>query len=179
MEQKREKRIQDWPQHQADDNPAPQQWGRREKPAPQQEGHGRWRHQTAAQIVEDLPPVEGGKRIAFNPTAAHRHARLQPINDLPVATNPAVLPIPPRDVTARKDVEQFDVCRKADADVAAFQQIMAQQVRRWKLSGQEAMKRLQFVNAFAVITAFTDQILINVGDSMGVWIDPARISKDA
>src|SRR5438876_9663754 len=156
MEQKREKRIQDWPQHQADDNPAPQQWGRREKPAPQQEGHDRWRHQTPAQIVEDLPPVEGGKRVRFNSAAAHWHPQLQPINDLPVAANPAVLPIPPRDVTARKNVEQFDVCCQPNADITAFQQIMAQQVRRWKSSGQKAMKCLQLVNAFAVITAFTD-----------------------
>src|SRR5207244_2660268 len=112
-------------------------------------------HKTAAQIVKDLPPVEDGKRVGFNPTAAHRHARLQPINDLPVAANPAVLPIPPRGVTAWKDVEQFDVCRQPNADVTAFQQIMAQQLRRWKSSGQEAMKCLQFVNAFAVITTFS------------------------
>jgi hypothetical protein len=56
---------------------------------------------------------------------------------------------------------------------------MAQQVRRWKSSGQEAMKRLQFVNAFAVITAFTDQILVNVRDCMGIWIDTTGIGKDA
>ncbi len=41
------------------------------------------------------------------------------------------------------------------------------------------MKRLQFVNAFAVITAFSDQILVNIGDRVRVRIDPARISKDA
>ena len=179
MEQKGKERIQDWPQHQAGNNPAPQHRRGREKPARQEEGHGRGRHQTAAQIVKDLPPVEGGKRVGFNPAAAHGHARLQPVNDLPVAANPAVLPIPPRDVTARKDVEQLDVCRQTDAHIAAFQQIVAQQVRRWKSSGQEAMKGPQFVDAFAVITAFADQILVNVGDGMGVRIDPARIGKDA
>ncbi len=41
------------------------------------------------------------------------------------------------------------------------------------------MKRLQFVNAFAVITAFANQILVNIGDGMGIRIDPARIGKDA
>src|SRR5207249_7181418 len=120
----------------------------------------RW-HQAAAQIIEDLPPVEAGKRVGFTSAIAHRHAPLQPINDLPVAANPAVLSIPPRDVIARKDVEQFNVCRQPDADVASFQQIMAQQVRRWESSRQEAMKRLQFINAFAVITALPDQILVN------------------
>src|SRR5437867_2876744 len=115
----------------------------------------RW-HQTPAQIIEDLPAIKGGKRIGFNPAAAHGDARLDPINNLPVAANPTVLPIPPCDVTARKDIQQLDVCRQPHADMAAFQQIMAQQVRRWKSSGQEPMKRLQFVDAFAVITAFSD-----------------------
>src|SRR3982750_3447494 len=41
------------------------------------------------------------------------------------------------------------------------------------------MKRLQFVNAFTVITTFPNQILVNVGDSMSVRIDTARIGKDA
>ena len=41
------------------------------------------------------------------------------------------------------------------------------------------MKRLQFVNAFAMITTFTDQILVNIGDCMGIWIDSARIGKHA
>ena len=121
MEKKREERTQDWPQHQAGDNPAPQDRLRREKPARDEEPHGRRRHQTAAQIIKDPPPVEGGKWVGFSCAAAHRHARLQPINDLPVAANPPVLAIPPRDVTAWKDVEQFDVCRKADADIAALQ----------------------------------------------------------
>src|SRR2546430_3835725 len=107
-------------------------------------------------MVKDLPPIEDGKRVGLNPSVTHGHAQFQPINDLPVAANPAVLPIPPRDVTARKNVEQFDVCCQPNADITAFQQIMAQQVRRWKSSGQKAMKCLQLVNAFAVITAFTD-----------------------
>ena len=126
MEQKREKRIQDWPQHQAGDNPAPQHRLGREKPARYEQSDGRGRHQTATQIVEDLPSVEGRKRIRFNPAAADGHARLQPINDLPIAANPAVLPIPPCNVVARKDVEQFDICRQPDTDVAAFQQVVAQ-----------------------------------------------------
>ncbi len=41
------------------------------------------------------------------------------------------------------------------------------------------MKSPQLVDTFAVITAFTDQILVNIGDGMGVGIDPARIGKDA
>ena len=158
---------------------APQHRRRREKPTRQEKGHSRRRHQTAAQIVEDLPPVESRKRIGFHLAAAHRHARLQPVDDLPIAANPAVLPIPPRDVTARKDIEQFDVRRQPHADMAAFQQIMAQQMRCWKSSRQEPVKCLQFVNAFAVITAFADQILVNIGDCMRVRIDPARIGKDA
>ena len=98
----------------------------------QEEGYDRWWHQTPAQIVEDLPAVENGKRIGFHPAAAHRHARLEPVNDLPVAANPAVLPTPPRDVTIREDIQQFDVRRQSYADMTSFQQIMAQQVRRWK-----------------------------------------------
>src|SRR6266536_1838624 len=77
---------------------------RREKPTHQEEGHCRRWHQTPAQIVEYLPAVENGKRIGFNPTVAQGHARLEPVNDLPVAANPAVLPAPPRDVTIREDI---------------------------------------------------------------------------
>jgi len=58
--------------------------------------------------------------------------RLQPVNDLPVAANPTVLTTPPSDVTIRKDVQQLDVRRQSHSDMASFQQIMAQQVRRWK-----------------------------------------------
>ena len=46
--------------------------------------------------------------------------------------DPAVLPTPPRDVTIRVDIQQLDVCRQSHSDVASFQQVMAQQVRRWK-----------------------------------------------
>ena len=179
MEKKADERIQDRPQHQGRNEPAPQQRRGREKPARQEEGHSRRRYQAAAQIVEDLPPVEGGKRVGFNPASAYRNARLQPVNDLPVATNPAVLPIPPRDVTARKDIQQLDVRRQPHADITAFQQIVTQQVRRWESFGQEAMKRVQFVDAFAVITAFSDQVLVNIGDGVRVGIDPARIGKNA
>src|SRR5256886_369273 len=176
MEQKAEERIQDWPQHQGRNEPAPQQRRGREKPARQEEGHSRRRYQAVAQIVEDLPPVEGGKRVGFNPASAYGNARLQPVNDLPVATNPAVLPIPPRDVTARKDIQQLDVRREPHADITTFQQIVTQQVRRWKSFGQEAMKRVQFVDAFAVITAFSDQVLVNIGDGVRVGIDPALLA---
>ena len=72
MEQEGEERIQNRPQHQARDERAPQHRSRREKPADQEEGYDRWWHQTAAQIVEDLPAVENGKRIGFNPTVAQR-----------------------------------------------------------------------------------------------------------
>ena len=41
------------------------------------------------------------------------------------------------------------------------------------------MKRGQIVNALAVITAFAGQVLINIGDGVGVRIDPAGIGKDA
>ena len=41
------------------------------------------------------------------------------------------------------------------------------------------MKCLQIVNAFAVITAFSDQILVNIGDRVRVRVDPTRVSKDA
>ena len=90
-----------------------------------------------------------------------------------------MLPVPPGDVAAWKNVEQFDVCRQSDADVAAFEQIMTEQMRLRKSPRQQAMKCLQIVNAFAVITPFTSQILVNVGDCMGVRVDPARIGEDA
>src|SRR5439155_16178514 len=142
------------------------------------EGHScRW-HQTAAQIVKYLPAIKGGKRIGFRSAAAHGHAWLQPIDDLPVAANPAVLPTPPRDATVWKDIQQLDVRRQPYANITAFQEIVAQQVSRWKSFGQEPVKRLQFVNAFAVITTFSDQILVNIGDCVCVRIDPTRISKD-
>src|SRR4029453_101627 len=111
--------------------------------------------------------------------AAHGHARLQPIDDLPIAANPAVLPTPPRDVAIREDIEQLNVRRPPHAAMASFQQIMAQEVRYWKSFGQEPVKRVQFVNPFAVITAFADQILVNIRNGVRVRIDPARISKDA
>ena len=41
------------------------------------------------------------------------------------------------------------------------------------------MKRVQFVDAFAVITAFSDQILVNIGDGVRVRIDATGIGKDA
>ena len=179
MNEKPEERCQDRPQHQARHQPAPQHRHRREEPAHQEERDRCRRDEAAAQIVEDLPLVEGGKRVRFRSATERGDAPLQPIDDLPVAANPAMLPVPPADVTARKNIQQLDIGRQPHPHMAAFQQIVTEQVRLGKSSRQEAVKGLQFVDAFAVIAAFADQILVNIGDSVRVGIDSARIGEDA
>ena len=101
---------------------------------------GRRRNEAAAQIVEDLPLVKSGQRVRFRGPAGRGHAPLQPIDDLPVAANPPVLPMPPRDVTAGENIQQLDIRCQTDAHMAALEQIMTEQMRLGKSFRKQTMK---------------------------------------
>ena len=171
--------IKSRPEHEPGNNRAPHQRRRGQKPAREKKRDGRRRDEAAAQIIEDLPLVEGGKRVWFRSPASRGHAPFQPIDDLPVAADPAMLPVPPRDVTAWENIQQLDIRRQTDAHMAAFEKIVTEQMRLGKSFRKQTVKSPQFVDAFAVITAFANQVLVNIGDGVGVGIDPARIGKDA
>src|SRR5262245_39627206 len=124
MKEERGKRINDRPEQQARHEQTPQRRGGREKPTGEQEPNDRHRNEAATEVVENFPLVENGKGIAIVAAVAAGNARFQPVDDLPVAAHPAVLPIPPRDVTGWKNIEQLNISRQGYPDVAAFQQVM-------------------------------------------------------
>src|SRR4029434_6863481 len=63
---------------------------RQNRPSRDQEREQRGRHETAAQIVENLPSRDQRERVPLHPVTS-RDERKQPEENLPVAANPPVL----------------------------------------------------------------------------------------
>ena len=100
--------------------------------------------------------------------------REDPRRDLPVAANPAMLALAVAGVVERQVLEQLDVAGQADADVRAFDQVVAEQRFR-RESGCPAMvaERPHVVDRLAVKDRFAEQILLRVGDGLAVGIGAA------
>ena len=90
-----------------------------------------------------------------------------------------MLPLPPGDVAARKNVEQFNVRGQPHPHIGAFEQVVTQQMRLREPARQQAMKRLQIIDPLAVIIPLACQVLVKVGHRVRVRIDPAGVGEDA
>src|SRR5277367_315052 len=98
---KREQRYRDT------ENQAPYARGGRHQPAGEEEHQRSRRYQTPAQVVEDAPAADHRPAVRNLCTAARGDFRKYPWRDLPVAADPAVLPLAITYIVERKIFEQL------------------------------------------------------------------------
>ncbi len=146
---------------------------RRRQPAPghDQRDHHRWRHQRAAQVVEQLPARQQRQRILFAAAARAGHARQQPAKQLPVAADPAVAAADVVAVAARVFLVQLGIAHQAGAHVGAFEQVVTQYLVVGQAVAEHLLEHVHVVNALADERAFQEHVLVHVGDSAGVGVD--------
>ena len=148
---------------------------RRYQPGGQQQGQAGNGEQAAAQVVKDLPAIEPGKRIRASPTARPGNAWHDPIRDLPIAANPAMLPFDKAQIILRELIIQLDIAGQAHADVSAFNQIMAEEPRFGEPAGKHPVEGAYIIDAFAMVGTLAGQILIDIGNCIGIGIDADRV----
>ena len=80
-------------------------------------------------------------------------------------------------IPLRKVIEQLDIAGQAHPDMGAFDQVVAQNPVFRESSRQNSAEGANIVDAFALVRAFAAEILIDIGDSLGVGIDPDGIGE--
>src|SRR5512146_2320076 len=149
----------------------PQPWRRQHGPAQQHQQRQRNRNETAAQVVQHLPARQGGKRVPRADAIGARHARQQPVRDLPVAANPAVASLDVRAVARRIVLVQLDVAQQPGARVATLEQVVAQDAVFRQTLPQRELERVDVVDALADERAFTEDVLVDVRYGARVRVD--------
>ncbi len=162
---------QGWNQDDSDyrQGPEPGRWQIR--PAQQQQERQRRRHETATQIVKKLPSGQARERIFLSAVPGSGNARLQPTCKLPIAANPAVPAAHVRAVARRVFLVQQHIAYQSGARVTTFQQIVAEDAVFGKAILERSLERIDLVDSLADEGAFTEQVLVDVGDGAGIGVD--------
>ncbi len=148
--------------------------GRAREPAQQHDEGERQRHEAAPQVVEYFPLRQQRQRVApmYRARPVHRHARVQPGGNLPVAADPAVAAADVRGVVRRILLVQLHVAQQRRARIAALQQVVTQDAIFGKAILQRALERVDVVDALADERTFAEQVLVDVGDGARIRINP-------
>ncbi len=148
-----------------EDEARPCERGSRDRPPDHQREKGRRSGQRPAQVVEHLPTTDEG----------NRGATLQdPRQQLPVTARPAVLAGGGDLVVRGELLEELDVGHQPGARERALEQIVAQQRVLGDPPGERGLERIDVVDAFSGVRAFTEEILVHVRHGSRVRVDPGR-----
>ncbi len=75
-------------------------------------------------------------------------------------------------------VKELNVAGQPHPDVGPFEQVMAQHPLFREPSRQHATEGAHVIDPLAMVRPFTVQVLIDIGDSLGVRVDADRIGKE-
>src|SRR5688572_23112128 len=100
-----------------------------------------------------------------------RHPWQQPVGNLPVATNPAMLAADVGGITRRIFFVQAHITQEAGAHITTFEQVVAQNAVFRKPVPERVFKSINIVNTLADERPFAEKILIDVGHEASVWIN--------
>ena len=148
------------------------------QPGHQQQPQAGGGQQAAAQVVEDLPAVQQGQRIAAASARGLGDTRKNPPGDLPVAANPAMGAAAVTLVPLGKFVVKLDIAGQPHPHMCPFDQVMAQHPLFGETAGKHAAEGSYVVDALAMVRSFAAQILIDIGDSLGIGVDADRIGEE-
>ena len=135
---------------------------RQHRPSQREQRHQGRRQHAPTQVVQNLPPRQDGQRVAHPSAVGRDDCTAEPTGNLPVAAHPAVESCGPGEVVAREVVHQVDVGHQTRPREESFEQVVAEQRVVAHASGQRDVERARVVDAFADVTAFVEQVLIDV-----------------
>ena len=132
----------------------------------------------ACRLSNIFQRLNGESGLGHMPAAGFWNLRHDPIGDLPITSNPAVLTLDVTQVILRELIKQFDIASQAHPDVSAFDQIMAQQRSIGKPARKHSIERAHIINTFTVIGTLSGKILIDVGNRAGIGVNADWIRKE-
>ncbi len=135
----------------------------------------RRRHETATKIVEDLPSGQWRERILPPPCAGTGNSGKDPAGNLPIPANPAMPAIHVLAVTRRVFLVQLHIAQQTRACVTPFHKIVAEDPVLGKSSVEHPLERIHVIDPLADEGAFTEHVLVNIGDGACVRVD-ARLA---
>ena len=147
---------------------------RRHRPAGQrnqQQQQRCWRDQRTAQVVKQLPAVDGAQAVALGVC--------QQRQQLPIAACPAVGARCRHIGVGRRRLQHGDVADAAAARDAPFQQIVAEHLVVGQAPGQHGVQRAHMQQTFAGEAAFVEQVLVDLGRHRVVRVAAAGAGKQA
>ena len=133
-------------------------------------------------VVDHIGRVEletTGQLQARLVTSDDRPATKDPRQKLPVAARPAVVAQGGDIVAGGKLLNHLDVRSKTCARKHSLEQIVAKDHGIGHPAGERRLKGIEVVYALAGVGAFSEEILVNVGDSGSVGVDAARTREHA
>src|SRR5262245_17032652 len=149
----------------------------RQRPAGDQREPGGRSREGSPKIVDHLPHADGGDLRQRPP--GEGTPRDDPGEQLPVSTRPPVLTGGGRLVACGELLEQLDVRHEPGASEDALEQVMAQECVLRDPARQGRLEGVDVVDALAGVRAFTEEILVDIGDGASVGIDPGRAGEDS
>ena len=150
---------------------------RQDRPARREEEELAELHGAPPEIVEDLPAGEDRQPIRLGAIGS-RHHRRQPLKELPVAPNPAVLPPGVGEISARIVIIDVDVGDQAGAGEVAFDQIVRQQPILGEPPVGCLLEGVDLVNPLAGEAPLAVEVLIHIGHRRGVGVDARNPRED-
>ncbi len=80
-------------------------------------------------------------------------------------------------VALREIIEQFDIAGQPDPHMGTFDQIVAQHPPFRKSLRQQPAEGMNVVDSLALVGAFAAQVLVDIGDRLGIGVDTDGIGK--
>ena len=103
------------------------------------------------------------------------NARQQPARNLPIPANPAVPAAHVRAVAGGIFLVQLHIAQQSRPRVAPFQKIVAEDPVLGEASVERPLERIDVIDPLADERAFTEQVLVNIGDGARIRVD-ARLA---
>ena len=157
-------------QRQRDNRPVEGAAGQ-EEPAADEEEEGDGLDQRTAEIVEDLPAGDGGDGVGDLAAGLVGHVAGEPLDDLPVAADPAMFAAGVGGVVRGVVVDDFDVGDEAGAGVGAFDEVVREEGVARESAVEDLVEDRDLVDAFAGEDALAEEVLVDVGDGARVDIE--------
>ncbi len=135
-------------------------------PARDEGGHEGRSRQRAAQIIQHLPAADRRHAVAQWPQ--------HPGQELPVAPDPAMVAAR-RDIVPRREIlHDLHVRRQSGSGEDALEEVVAEHGGFGHPASQGGFEGVDVVDALTRVGAFTEQVLVDVGDGGGIGIDARR-----
>ena len=82
-------------------------------------------------------------------------------------------------VIPRELIIDLNITGQAHSDVGAFNQVMAQQPLFRKPPRQHSTEGAHIIDTLAIVGTFTGEILIDIGNSLGVWVNSDGVCEES